>query len=119
MFNLRKQLALRHAVASPLIGHDHARHVFTALQQPSKEAFGGFGIPPGLNEDVEHDALLIHGVPEIVLRALNPDEDLVEVPLIPRSWPTAAQAFGKGLAKFLAPAPDGLKGDNDATLGQQ
>jgi hypothetical protein len=30
MFNLEKQLALGNAVASQLIGHDHARHVIKA-----------------------------------------------------------------------------------------
>jgi hypothetical protein len=39
------------------------------LQQPSKEAFGGVGIPPKLNKDVEHDTVLIHGSPKIVLHA--------------------------------------------------
>jgi hypothetical protein len=85
MFNLGKQLALCHAVAPQFIGHDHARNILKALQQPSKEAFGGFAIPPRLNENVEHNAVLIHGTPKIVLHSLNPDEYLVDVPLIPRS----------------------------------
>src|ERR1700692_1522970 len=105
MLNLRKQLALRHTVASQLIGHDHARHILQALQQPPEKAFGGFGIAAWLNEDIEHDAVLIHGTPKIVLHSLDPHEYLVQVPLIPRSWPTAAQAFGEALAEFLAPAP--------------
>ena len=54
MFNVRKDLALRHGVASQLIGHDHPRHVLQALQQPAKEALGGFGIPPLLHENVEY-----------------------------------------------------------------
>jgi hypothetical protein len=37
----------------------------------------------------------------------------------PTSWPTAARAFGKARTEFLAPAPNGLIGDIDATLGQQ
>jgi hypothetical protein len=48
-----------------------------------------------------------------------PDEHLVEVPLISRSRTTAAQAFGKVLAEFLAPASDGLVGDNNAPFGQE
>jgi hypothetical protein len=43
-----------------LFGHDHTRHILKVFQQPSKESFGGFGIPPRLNEDAEHDAVLIH-----------------------------------------------------------
>src|ERR1700722_15320888 len=119
MLNLRKQLALSHAVASQLIGHNHARHILQALQQPAKEPFRGFGIPPRLNEDVEHDAVLVHGTPKIVLHSLDSDEYLVEVPLIPRSWASAAKALGKALAEIPTPAPNGLIGEDDATLRQQ
>ena len=112
-------MTLSDAVASQLVGHDHPRHILQTLQQLSEEALGGFGIPPGMNEDVQHDAILIHGTPEIVLHTLDPDEDLVEVPFIPRPWPAAAQAVGKGLAEFLAPAPHGLIGDDNAPRGQK
>ena len=45
------------SLASQFIGHDHARHILQTLQQPSKESFGCFVIPPRLNEDVEHHAV--------------------------------------------------------------
>jgi hypothetical protein len=47
-----------------------------------KEALRCLGIAPGLNEDVEHNAMLIDGAPEVVLHA-----DFVQVPLVARSWP--------------------------------
>ncbi len=90
MFGLWKQLTLSHAVASQLIGHDHARHILKAFQQPSEESLCCFGIPPWLNQDVEHNALLIHGAPQIVLHSLDPDEDFVEVPFVSWPGPTAA-----------------------------
>ena len=90
MFGLWKQLALSHAVALQLIGHDHARHILKAFQQPSEEMLCCFGIPTWLNEDVEHNALLIHGAPQIVLHSLDSDEDFVEVPFV--SWPGPAAA---------------------------
>jgi hypothetical protein len=40
------------------------------------------------------------------------------VPLIPGSWPAAAQAASKARAEFLAPAPNGLVGDDNAPLSQ-
>ena len=82
MFNLGKQLALGHAVASQLISHDHARDILEALQQPSKEVLRGFSASPWLNQDVEHNAVLIHGTPKIVLHALDPDEHLVRMPFV-------------------------------------
>ena len=118
MLNFWKQLTLSDAVALQFIRHDHARGILKALQQPSKEALRGFGVPPRLNEDVEHDPVLIHGAPKIVLHALDPDEHLIKVPLVTGSRTTAAQAVGEGLGEFLAPAPNGFVGDDDTPLGQ-
>src|ERR1700704_2129055 len=119
MFNLGKQLALGHAVAPQLVGYDHARDILKALQQPTKEAFGSFGIPPWLNEDVEHDTVLVDRAPKIMLHALDPDEHLIKVPLVTGPRTTATQAVGKALAEFLAPAPNGLIRDDDAPLSQK
>jgi hypothetical protein len=99
MFDRGKEFAVGDAVAAQLIGHDHARHILKAFQRPSKESFGGFGTPPRLNEDVEHDAALIHGTPKIALHSLNPDEHLVHVPLVAGPRPAAAQAVGKGFGR--------------------
>jgi hypothetical protein len=90
-----------------------------SLQQAPEEALGGFGISALLNEDVEHNAVLIHAAPKIVLHALDPDEHLVQVPLVPGPWPSAAQAVGKAPAEFLAPAPNSLIGDDNATVSQE
>ena len=119
MFNLGKQLPLRHAVASQFIGHDHARHVIKALQQPSEKPFGRRAVSPWLNEDVEHDAVLIHGTPQIMLHAPDPDEHLIHVPLVARSWPAASQAVCEGLAKLLAPPTNRLIRDDNATFSQK
>ena len=72
-----------------------------------------------LNQDVEHDAVLIDGAPQIVLYAPDPDEHLVQVPLVTRSRPAATHAVGKALAKFLAPASNGLIGDDDTSFCRQ
>jgi len=108
MLNLWKQLALSHTVASQFIGHDHARHILKAFKQSSEESFGRSGMPSWLNEDVEHDAVLINGAPQIVLHPSNPDEHLVHVPLVPRPWPAPPHAVREGLAKLLAPPTDRL-----------
>ena len=76
-------------------------------------------VPPWLNEDVKHDAILIHGTPKIMLHALNADEHLIEMPLVTASRTTAARASGKDLAKLFGPTTNGLIGDDDATLGQK
>jgi hypothetical protein len=83
MFDIRKQVALSGAVAPQRVSHDYPRRVLQALQQPSEEALGGIGVSPFLNKDIKHNAILIGGAPEIVLNALDSDEHLVEVPLVP------------------------------------
>jgi hypothetical protein len=107
MLNVGEQMALRHAVAPQLVGHDHPRHLLQTLQQAPEEALGGFGISAFLNENVEHNAVLIHGAPKIMLHALDPNEHLVQVPLAP---PVVAVGGTGGwrnsVAEFLATAPN-------------
>src|SRR5208283_2424549 len=119
MLDVGKQVALRHAVASQFVGHDHSWHILQTFQLAPEESLGGRGIAALLNEDVEHNAVLVHGAPKVTLHALDPDEHLVHVPLVAGSWPPAAQAVSKALAEFLAPAPNGLIGDDDATFSQE
>src|SRR6476469_5573924 len=90
-----KQLTLSDTIAPQLVSHDHSREVLQTLQKPPEEALGGVGIAPGLNEDVQHNAILIDGAPEVMLHALDPDEDFVHVPLIAWPRPAAAQAVGE------------------------
>jgi hypothetical protein len=54
-----------------------------------------------------------------MLHALDPDEHLIKVPLVTGPWTAAAQSAREGLAELLAPAPDGLVGDDNATLSQK
>ena len=55
-------MALCDAIAPQLIGHEHSRHILQTLQQPLEKALRGVGIAPRLNENVEHDAILVDGV---------------------------------------------------------
>src|ERR1700676_289625 len=108
MFNLGKELAFRHAVAAQLISDDYTRHILKALQQPSKKSFGGFGIPPWLNEYVEYNVVLIHRTPKVMLHALDPDKHLIKVPLVTGPWTAAAQSAPAGVGGTLSTAAGGL-----------
>ena len=83
-----------------------------------EEALRRLGIAASLNQDIEHNAILINGAPEIMLHALDADEDLVHVPLVARSWPTAAQAVSETCSELLAPASHRLVGDDDTAFRQ-
>jgi hypothetical protein len=119
MFYAWEQFMFRHVVAPQLVGHEHPWHVLQALQKSPEEALRRVGITPGLNEDVENNAILVDGAPQIVLHALDPDEDFVHVPFVSRAAPAAAQAVGETRSEFLAPAPYCLIGDNNPALSQK
>jgi hypothetical protein len=118
VFDAGKQLPLSDPVAPQLVGHDHPRFILQTVQQSFEEALCRLGIAPGLNQDVEHNAMLIDGPPEIMLHALDPDKDLVHVPLITGSRPTPAQSVGETRCEFLAPAPHRLVGDDNTAFRQ-
>jgi hypothetical protein len=114
-----KQLTPSDTIAPQLVSHDHPRDVLQPLQKPPEEALRGVGIAPGLNQDVEHNAILIDGAPEVMPHALDPDEDFVHVPLVAWPRPAAAQAFGETRTEFLAPASHRLVGDDNTALSQE
>src|ERR1700709_443125 len=111
-------MTLGDAIAAQLVGHNHPRLILPTRQQPFEEALGCLAIAPRLNEDIEHNAILIDGAPEVVLHALDADEDLVHVPLVARPWPTPPQAVGETRSELLAPASHRLVGDDDTAFRQ-
>ena len=48
--------------------------------QLTEEAGGGTPITPGLHEDVDHVAVLVHGPPQILLLPLDIEEQFGQVP---------------------------------------
>jgi hypothetical protein len=118
MLDVRKQLTLSDTVAAKFVGHDHPRHVLKTFQQSLEEPFRSGPIASSLNQDVEHNAILIDRAPKVVLHALDPDEHLIEVPLVSWPRPAAAQAIGEIRAEFLAPPSHRLVGDDNASFSQ-
>jgi hypothetical protein len=119
MLDIGQQALLRHTIACQLVGDDHSRHILRAPLQTLEEPLGGIPIAPLPDQNIEDDTILIHGTPQIVLNALDPDEYLVEVPLVARPGATAAQPISKALAEFLAPASHRLVGDDNAAISQK
>jgi hypothetical protein len=90
-----------------------------AAQQSSKELFGSALIAVRLNQDVDHVAVLIHGTPEILLLAVDSNEDLVQVPHIAEATLTPLQFSGIVGTEFLTPQPNRLIRDEDSSFGQK
>jgi len=100
MPDIRQQLSFRHAVASQLVGDQDARHILQTLQQPSEEALRRPGVAAALLQDIEHDAMLIDGAPQVVQLALDPDEDLIQMPFVARARPTPSQTAREARAEL-------------------
>ena len=57
-------------IARELIGNHHPRLVPVPVHYASKESLGGFLVAPRLDQDVEHDPVLIDRPPQPVLASV-------------------------------------------------
>src|SRR5713226_1298600 len=69
-------------IAAQLVRDQTSRYRSLAFQQLPEEARGGTPIAPGLHEDVDHVAVFVDRPPEIMLLALDIDEQFVQVPRV-------------------------------------
>src|SRR3954470_20350751 len=69
MFDRGHDLVFRGAVARQLVRDHHTRHAGLPLQQLAKQTLGGLLVAPALDQNVEHEAILIDRPPEPVLRS--------------------------------------------------
>ena len=88
-------------------------------QQSSKESFCGALVTVRLNQDVDHVAVLIHGTPEILLLAVDSNEDFVQVPNIAEPALTPLQFSGIFRAELLTPDSDCFIRDDDSAFGEK
>jgi hypothetical protein len=68
----------RGAIAAQLVRYDHAGPNPRGSQQLAEEPHGRESITPGLDEDVDHNTVLINGSPEIVCDAVYLEEDFIQ-----------------------------------------
>src|SRR3954451_9797745 len=69
MFDRGHHLILRGAVARQLVRDHHTRHAGLPLQQLAKQTLGGLLVAPALDQNVEHNPILVDRPPEPVLRS--------------------------------------------------
>src|SRR4051795_6479614 len=71
MLDRGHDLTLRGPVAGQLVCDHHTRGPALLLEQLAEQAFGGPLVAPALDQNVEHDPILIDGPPEPVLLAAD------------------------------------------------
>jgi hypothetical protein len=90
-----------------------------AAQQSSKKSFRGALITARLNQNVDHVAVLIHGTPEILLLAVDSNEDFVQVPNIAEAALTPLQSSGVLRSELLTPESNRFIRDDDSAFGEK
>ena len=114
-FDTGEHLPLHGAVALELVRDDHPWDILTPLEELPKELLGGLFIAPALDQDMEDNAVLIRGAPQIVPLPIDREKHLITVPLVAWLGAPALQLIGILLAKCATPLADGLIGRDHPT----
>jgi hypothetical protein len=105
----------RRAVRAQLIGYQQLRHESLLFEQLAHQSRGRPAVAPALYQHVEDLALVVDGTPETHPLASNTDHHLVQMPSI--VWARTLSRDRR--SKLRQPAPDGLLGDVEPTLGEE
>jgi hypothetical protein len=120
MLTVRQCSANRRRVAGELVGDHHPRlRPVLTVEHTMQETFGGYLIASVLDQDVQHDAVLVNGSPQPVASAAYLERHLVQMPLVAGSRSAPTQPPRIRGAELGAPLADGLVANADATLGEQ
>ena len=119
VFNIGKQLTLRHTVAAQLVGDENARHILQTLRQTPEETLCCPRVAAALHQDIEYDPVLVNGAPQEVQLALDPNEHFIEVPLVTRPGSPLPHLVGEARTELQTPLPDALARDDHTALAQQ
>jgi hypothetical protein len=120
MLGVRQHLSNGWRVACELVRDHHPRLCAAlAVKHSTQEALGSCLIAPLLNQDVQHDSVLIKGSPQPMALAADLQRNLVHMPFVAGAYPSAAQHGREGGAELGAPLSDRLVADDEAALGEQ
>ena len=84
------------------------------LQELAQQPLGRLPVAPATDENVEHDAVLIHSAPQIMRLAGDLEHDFIEMPLVAGPGQPPADEVGELLAELQPPLADRLVADLDA-----
>ena len=79
VYRARNQLPMSDTIAAQLIRHDLSGLTTMATQQTLEEPLCSCTISFGLKVDINYLTILVHGPPQVMLLAVDFDEDLINV----------------------------------------
>ena len=89
-------------------------------EQFAHQSFSCLGVSAAWNDNIQNEAILIHGTPKPMFLALDAYDDFIQVPFVIAVSRRSITNFpGKLPPEFLSPSFDRLVGDDDPSLCQQ
>ena len=119
MRDRRQDGSQRSSVTFEFVGHDLKRFFPLAADESSKESFRCVLIPAWLYQYVDHVTVLVHSTPEILLLAIDPHENFVQVPDIAETTLAALQLSSILGTELLTPMSNGFIGNDNAAFGEK
>src|SRR6266478_8976233 len=119
MLNAGHDVPLRRAVAGELISDHDAWRSHLLLQQLAQHPLGSLRVASALDQDIEHDAGLVHRSPQPMLHPGDLEHDLIQMPLVANPRKATTDLIGELLAEFARPLPHGFVADDDAAGSEQ
>jgi hypothetical protein len=116
MLHTGEDLPFGRAIARQFIRDDHLGDIRQAFEELPEELLGRVLVAAPLYEDIKQAAVLIDGAPQILPLARNREEDLIQVPRVPRSGAAPAKPMGVGLSKLPAPISHGFMRHGNTTF---
>jgi len=115
VFNTGDYNLLSGGIAGQFVRHHYPKRYTLLLEQFPEQTLGGFLIAAVLDQDVEHDPVLIDRSPEPVLPTCNADDYLIEVLLVSWCRKTSLDLVSKALAELHCPLANHLMAELDAS----
>ena len=106
-------------IARQRVGDQAARDGALCFQELTEESDRSSSIPSGLHEDVDHIPILVNRPPPVLRPALNPHEQLIEIPRISLASPPPSPPSRILQSERQAPSADRLVRDVDAAVGEE
>jgi hypothetical protein len=107
------------SIALQLVGDNPEWLLALTAQQSAEEPLGCTLIAARLQQNIDDIAILIHRTTQILLLAVDPDEEFVQIPGITDGSLFLFKTSGKVRSELPAPLPDGLVRNNNSAFGQK
>src|SRR5471032_1337914 len=117
MLDPQAHVLARSAIRFELISYHDAERFGRLREKLAHEPLCCSPISSALDQNVEHEALLIDGAPKPVLPASDRDDNIVHMPFVSASRRPPTNAIGIFPAEFLRPMTNTLVADVNVAVG--